>query len=225
MKKLSSFLLLLGLLTTSFAQDNVGIDQNDPKAKAILDGIKDKYEAYKSLDVDFTLTIEFPEEDAEVQKGHISQEGDKYKLDLASQSIISDGQSMWFHLKNRNEVQINDIEEGMEDEDMLSPQSLLRIYEKDNFLFALVGEAIEGGKTVQKIEFKPLDTESEYFKMRLTVDKKTQQINRIKTFSKDGSRYTLDIDNFTPNKVFADGHFGFNKSNYPGIHIEDLRMD
>lgn len=225
MKKLSSFLLLLSLLTTSFAQDLVGIEQSDPQAKAILDGMKNKYEGYKSLDIDFTLTIEFPEEDAEVQKGHISQQGDKYKLDLGNQSIISDGQSLWVHLKNRNEVQINDIEEGMGDEDMLSPNNLLRMYEKENFLYALVGEAFEGGKMVQKIEFKPLDTDSEYFKMRLTIDKQTQQLNRIKTFSKDGSRYTLDIDNFAPNKIFTDGHFSFNKSNFPGIHVEDFRMD
>lgn len=225
MKKLSALFVFVCLVSLGFAQNSIGVDANDPKAKIILDEIKEKYESYKSLDVDFTLTIQFPEEDPEIQKGQISQQGDKYKLDLGNQSITSDGKSMWFHLKNRNEVQINDVDLEAEDDEMLSPQNLLRIYENNDFLYALVGEDIEDGKRVQKIEFKPLDDDSEYFKMRLTIDKKSGEINRIKTFSKDGSRYVLQIDKMVPNKDFPSDYFSFDESKFPGMHVEDLRMD
>lgn len=224
MKKISVLFVLAIFMTTAFAQNSIGIDANDPKAKAILDQIKQQYESYTSLDVNFTLTIEFPEEEPEVQKGQIAQQGDKYKLDMGNQSITSDGKSMWFHLKNRNEVQINDVDLEAEDEEMLSPKNLLKIYEQSDFLYALVGEAVEEGKTVQKIEFKPLDEDSEYFKMRLTIDKKSKMINRIKTFSKDGSRYVLQIDKLTPNKDFPANYFTFDESKFPGIHVENLRM-
>ncbi|MEL6635724.1 MAG: outer membrane lipoprotein carrier protein LolA [Bacteroidota bacterium] len=222
MKRFSTFLLLALWAVCGLAQSSQAVEENDPAARAILDAIKNKYEAYNSLDVHFTLTIAFPEEDPEIQKGHISQQGEKYKLDLEGQSIISDGQTMWFHLKNRNEVQINDVMEDEEDE-LLSPKNLLRIYENEEFFYALVGEVEEAGTTVQKIEFKPLDRDSEYSKMRLSINKKTQEIIRIKTFAKDGSRYVLQIDQLTPNKRFTDDYFQFDVSQYPGLHVENLR--
>ncbi len=226
MKKLSVLLLaFLAILTIATAQNNIGIEENDPKAKAILDQVKAKYEAYKSLEASFTLVIEFPEEEAEEQSGQIAQSGEKYKLDLGGQSIICNGQTIWYYLKNRNEVQINSVEEGMEDDEMLSPQNLLRIYEKEDFLYALVGEEVEAGVRMQKIEFKPLDQDTEYFKMRLTINKKTKEIVRIKTFSKDGSRYTLRIDQLKANKDFSAEYFAFDEKQYPGVYVEDLRMD
>ncbi len=222
MKKLSTLVLLALWTVCGIAQSSVSVEENDPAAKAILDAIKNKYESYQSLDVHFTLTIAFPEEDPEIQKGHLSQQAEQYKLDLEGQSIISDGTTMWFHLKNRNEVQINDVEEG-EDDEMLSPQNLLRIYETNEFYYALVGEAEENGQAVQKIEFKPLDRDSEYSKMRLSINKSTKEILRIKTFAKDGSRYTLQVDKLTPNKNFEKNYFQFDPAQFPGIHVENLR--
>lgn len=217
--------VLCAFSMTSFAQDFNAATESDPEAKVILDKIKQKYKSYKSLEAAFTLDIEIPEHATEVQKGKIAQQGEKYNLELGSQSVISDGTAIWLIMQNNKEVQINDMPEPGEDDNILSPQSLFTFYERDDFVFILANEFQDkkSGKVVQQIEFKPLDRDMEYSKLRLTVEKKTSVVQSIKAFGKDGSRYTFTLNQISPNKTFATSHFIFDKSKYPGYYIEDLR--
>ena len=223
MKNILVILLTFCFVNISFAQVS---ETSDPAAKAILEKLRNKYEAYKTVEADFQLIIEIPEEDKEVQVGNLAQDGDKYKLDLDNQAIYSDGKTLWLYLKSNNEVQINSVEDFEEDdEDFLSPKDLLRIYEKEDFIYGLTNEGIEKGVAIQQIEFKPTDKDSEYAKMRLTIDKKKNQIMRVKAFAVDGARYTMDVKKFKPNLAYKATDFIFDAKKYPGIHVEDLRID
>ncbi len=217
MKNIFLIVLLVASSFSSKAQES-----SDPATKAILEAMKTKVEAYENMVVDFSLTIAFPEEDPEVQKGKLMLSGDQYHLNMGPQTIISDGKTLWFYLKARNEVQINDYEEN-EDGEILSPKDLFKIYEKDDYIYALVFEGVEKGRTVQKIEFKPTDPDSEYSKMRMTLDKRRKELMRVKAFGKDGSRYTLNLDSFKANADLAENTFQFNAKDYPDVQIEDLR--
>ena len=76
-------------------------------------------------------------------------------------------------------MQVNNVDDfEEEDEDFLSPKDLLRIYEKEDFIFGLTNDGFENGVAIQQVEFKPIDKDSEYAKMRLTIDKKKNQIIR-----------------------------------------------
>ncbi|MBV6427886.1 MAG: hypothetical protein KIPDCIKN_02409 [Haliscomenobacter sp.] len=196
---------------------------SDPEAKAMLERVRKKYESYPTLEAEFSLAIEVPEQPKEVQRGKIQQKGAKYRIEFSGQTVISDGKSIWIVLSQNKEVQINHLPDAEEDEAILSPQSLFRIYEKGSFAYTIVNEYSATGKILQEIEFKPLDRYSEYSKIRLTVDKKTANFVEIKGFTKDGTRYTLTMTKLTPNKPLTDAVFTFNKANYPGFHIEDLR--
>jgi len=217
MKKIILFTLLVATSIGLFAQES-----SDPATKAILEAMKSKVETYENIVVDFSLTIAFPEEDPEVQKGKLKLSGDQYHLNMGPQTIISDGETLWFYLKSRNEVQINDYEEN-EDGDIMSPKDIFKIYEKDDYIYALVFEGLEKGRAVQKIEFKPTDPDSEYSKMRMTLDKAKKELIRVKAFGKDGSRYTLTLDSFEANADLGINTFKFNESEYPEVQIEDLR--
>lgn len=226
MKKIVLFAVCGLLATVAIAQnkqDYSSSAQSDPAAKAILDKVRTKFEGYSSLEVDFSLEIEIPEEPKEVQQGKIQQQGEKYRLDLETHGIVSDGKSVWLHLKTAQEVQISDAEES--EDEVMSPKDLLRIYESDNYVYVLANEFVENGRPVQQIEFKPLDRDSEYSKLRMTVDKKSSNIVRIKVFAKDGSRYTLNLNKMKPNQPFAANHFVWNKKECPDCYVEDLRLD
>jgi len=223
MKNIIAILIAICCVATTFAQTEK--ETSDPKAKAILEKMRTKYEAYKTVGADFTLTIEIPEEEKEVQSGTIAQSGDKYRVDLEHQAVYSDGTSLWLFMKNSNEVQINDVDDFDEEGEMLSPKDLLRIYEKEDFIYQLVNEDYENGVAIQQIEFKPTDRDSEYSKMRVTLDKKNMQIRRIKAFSKDGSRYTMEVKKFKPNSKYTSADFVFNPDDYPDIFVEDLRIE
>lgn len=226
MKNILFVLAFLGVNWTTFAQNTFSkADDSDPQATAILEKLRTRYEGFKSMSADFSLTLEIPDEMQEVQQGKLVQKGDKYRLDLQTQSIYNDGNAIYLHLKNNNEVQINDIPSAEEAEEagILSPRDILRIYEKGDYVYALTNQYARGGKLIQEIEFKPLDEDSEYAKLRLAVDKKTNDVVSIIAFGKDNSRYTLDINKLTPNPTFADAYFKFDKSKFPGVYIEDLR--
>jgi len=199
-------------------------EDSDSAATAILEKVRQKYEAYKTLEVNFSLDLEIPERPKETQKGRMIQQGEKYRLELASQTVVSDGVTIWFYLKNNEEVQINCVEED-EDEGVMSPKDLFRIYKSKSFVYTLINEYSEKGKLVQQIDFKPLDKDSEYSKMQLTLEKKSATILRIKAFSKDGSRYTLFMGKLIPNKEVPASTFSFEKSECPDCHYEDLRID
>jgi len=215
-----SFIFLFSLLF-SFAQAQ---ETSDPKTKGILDGMKAKFESFSSISSDFTLTIGYPEEDPIIQKGQLKMAGEKYNINLGEQAIISDGTSLWLYLKNRNEVQINDMEDAAESGELMSPKDLLSIYEQEDYIYALTFEGKKAGKTIQEIEFKPTNAESEYSKLRITIDQTKKELMSIKTFSKDGSRVTLELANFTPNKRLDNSLFAFDKAKYPGVKVEDLRL-
>ncbi|MCP3932260.1 MAG: outer membrane lipoprotein carrier protein LolA [Bacteroidetes bacterium] len=225
MKKLLFSLLMLLFSIFVIAQTNsyTQATDSDPEATAILEKMRKKYDAYQSLEAKFELNIEYPEQGKISQAGTFDQQGDKYRLELPEQLIISNGEALWLYLKSNNEVQINSIDPEMEEDVILSPKDIFRIYEKGEFAYFLSNEFSENGKIKQQIEFKPLREDADYFKLRLTLDKKTLVITQLMAFGKDGSRYSLEIHQLLPNKSFTQSHFTFDKSQYPDVYVEDLR--
>lgn len=232
MRNLLPLLFLFAFTLTTQAQVKVteSKDQytkagdSDPEATAILKKLRQKFDAFNSLEADFTLEIQLPEQPKEVQKGTLVRQGDKYKLDLSSQSVISDGKALWLILHNNKEVQINNVPDPDEVEgSLLTPEALFNFYENGKYVYQFVNEFVENGKLVQHIEFKPLDQYSDYSKLRLVVDKRKNEIVSVTAFAKDGSRYIFSIGEFRPNKTYASNFFVFDKSKYPDYYVEDLR--
>lgn len=164
-----------------------------------------------------------PGQAQEVQKGTTAQAGNQFRLDMDDQVIVSDGKTTWVYVKKNNEVQINDAAPGDQSE-FLTPKELLRRYQKGDFLYAITEKSTVGGKLLTHIEFKPVSRNSEYSKIRVSVDEKALTIESIKAFAKDGSRYTFKITRLSPNKAFPAEHFSFDTKKYPGVRVEDLRM-
>lgn len=222
-----SLFILLSLFSSSLllAQseyNNSG--DSDPRAKAILETIRTNYESLETMYADFALIMEYPEEDKIIQNGKMWQQGDKYHVDMDEQAVISDGKTVWVHLKSNQEIQITNATSD-DEEAMLSPKDMLRMYEKDDHVFILTNEFEENGKVVQQIEFKPLDPDSEYSKLRLTVSKKSKNIVRLKSFGKDGSRFTLKVEKQVVNKPIDATQFALDDTKYPDVQFEDLRID
>lgn len=227
MNKLSSAILMLFVSFALSAQTNNSYSSSadsDPEAKAILTEIRNKYDAYKTLSVDFSMNIQLADQPAEAQSGSLIRQADKYFMKLGDMEVLCNGEAIWFILKNNREVQINPMPDPSEQGSLiLSPDALFNFYDKGSFVYALANETLENGVRVQQIEFKPLDKNSEYAKLRLTVNKSTRDIVSVFALGKDGSRYTLQVSKFTPNKSLAADTFVFNPAKYQGFHIEDLR--
>lgn len=222
-KHIFSLIALLTISTCLWAQTEQVPEKSDPEAKKVLDKIRKKYDAYKTLDAAFTLTIEVPGEAKDVQKGSITQDGKKFRLEMSDQTVVSDGVTTWAYQKKSNEVQVNDADPN-DANSLMSPKELLGRYQKGDFLFAISDKVTEGGKLLTLIEFKPKNRNSEYSKLRIAIDEKAGTIHSVKGFAKDGSRYTFVITRLTPNKAIPATTFSFDPKQYKGIRVEDLRL-
>ncbi len=220
-----SFVVFLMIAVVSNGQNTyTKASDSDPKAKALLDKLKNSYDGYKSMDVKFELEIEIPNKLKETQKGSVLQAGSKFVAKMSDQEVYSDGKTTWLYFKKNKEVQIMDVDESVGGA-VMSPKQMMTIYQSGDYVFSIVDERKVGTQTWVDIEFKPIKKRSEYTKIRLTIDKKANKMVYLRVFSKDGSKYTLKINTLTPNVRYDASTFVFNPKAIPGLHVEDLRMD
>ncbi len=223
-KKIITGLIFATIMSTVAAQipKSVEIEVSDPRATGILEAAKDKVEEWNAIKVNFTVQIEIPDQHADLQKGTLIQKQNQYRLDLPDRLIICDGKSMWSYLKNANEVQILDVDEDGED-DFQTPLDWLRIYDNPEYYYALTDQVSSGGQNLDLIEFKPRNMAGDLSKFRLTM--KSDNIpQKLEFFYRDGVKMSINLLNFSPEPIIAEGEFTFNKADFPGIHIEDLRF-
>lgn len=215
MKKIS---IVIGLLFSFVLISNA--QQNDPKATQILNGVSAKYKSYSAVKADFTIKVENSQsKTSDTQNGTLYLKGNKYKVILKNQEVISDNKTVWTFIKDANEVQVNDYEP---DENSITPSQIFTIYEK-NFLYAFTEEKTVNGKVLQYIELTPVDKTKPYFKIRLGIDKTAKTVQNAVVFDKNGNRYTYEIKAFTPNPALDDSFFTFDTKTHPGVEVVDLR--
>lgn len=212
---------MLGAQST-FAQKDA--EKSDPKATALLNKLKKQYNSYKTVQADFMIETEVPEKPKDTKKGQLFQAGKKYRMVLPELTSFSDAKTVWTYIKKNKEIQVTNYGDK-ESTPFISPQELLTIYERKDHLYAISGDAVIQGKNCTEIEFKPVSSKLDYFKIRLSVDKKTMQLLQAKVFYKDGVRYTLRMTKFTPNQTLDNKYFTYRASDFPGIPVEDLRID
>ncbi|TNE61945.1 MAG: outer membrane lipoprotein carrier protein LolA [Bacteroidetes bacterium] len=224
MTKYAFLLTILSFCTLGLlAQKPAPPEKSDPEARKILDRVRKKYEGFKTIEAAFTLTISIPDQPATSEKGTVGQEGDMFRLDMDQQVIASNGKVTWVYLKQNNEIQITDAEPE-DGGGFLTPKDLLSRYQKGDFLYALIDKVARKGVVLTQIEFKPKSKSSEYSKIRININEKAGTIDSIEAFAKDASRYTFNITRLTTDKKFPAGHFQLNAKDFPGAHVEDLRL-
>lgn len=217
MKPTRIFLLagmLFSMATAVQAQEQV-----DKKAKTILDDLSKTTKSYTTIKSEFSIQLNNKEGKAtDTQTGTVYLKGDKYKLELKGQDIYSDGKTMWTHLKEPKEVQINNVEKNTKG---ITPQNIFTLYENG---FNYKYEKEEKGQHVINLYPKNPDKEK-YHTIKLMVDKAKKQITSVKVMMKDGTSQVITVKSFTPNTEMKDAMFTWDKKAHPGVEEIDLRDD
>lgn len=195
--------------------------QQDAKAQEILKAVSAKFKSFKSYKANFTIIIENSRDKSrEVQKGTIYIKGNKYKLEIAGQDVISDGKTRWTYVKDANEVQI-DVQKT--DDASISPTNIFTIYEK-GWQSKYTGDAKDKTNTYAQIELVPSDAKNKnIFKIKLSINKNDKSISSAKMLDKNGGIQTINVEKISPDAASDDNIYVFNKSNYPSAEIVDLR--
>jgi outer membrane lipoprotein-sorting protein len=214
MNRLLVCLLLLALFIP------VAQAQQDPKAEKILEAMTRKYQSLKVFGAGFTQTLENPKTKIkETMQGDIYVSGNKFRLKMKDQEIISNGTTMWTFMKSENEVNISDVDP---EEEQMSPNAIFTLYKK-GYKYVLIDEIREGGQRYNIIELSPEDKNNPIFKVRLQINKQDNSLKTWTMFRDSGNRYTYTIRNFNPNPEVDANFFSFDKSKYKGVKVIDLR--
>ena len=222
MKTLNFKALLLALaLAVPFVQATAQDDDHDPKAKTVLDQLREKSKSYSDVSLDFTYRLQNPDQGMdESQAGTVKLKGENYWINVAGQVIISDGKAMYTVI-DEVELQINCMPK--EGEGVINPKLLLDVDEKD-YKYQHHGEKSLGGATCHYIKLYPEAADDKPFhRVELYIDKANMQPKQIVIFSKDGNTYTLTIKKFAPNSGVPDSLFQINEDDYDDVI--DLRED
>lgn len=194
----------------------------DPKAKQVLDALSEKTNSYTSMYAEFENRLQNSDGGIdETTTGKVWIKGIKYKLAMAGQEIISDGETIWTFLVEEEEVQIDDAAYAEELGDgMTSPKDLFSMYEK-GFKYQYMGEATIDGKVCHHIKLFPEKADKSYHTIHLYVDKAKTEIVRMKLMGKDGTDYTYTIKKFETNNAGSDAIYSFDESR--ALDVIDLR--
>jgi outer membrane lipoprotein carrier protein len=212
--------ILSGVLVLFISANTVFGQTSDANAVKLLKAVGQKYSAYKTMQMDISLTIENQDaKSKETKTGKVSSKGNMFKAEMGNQTIISDGKTLWTYLKDVNEVQINNFEQG---QDIMTPNDIFKIAEKD--YLAYMGDKItEGGKSLQIIELTPKNKTLSFSKIKMYIDVSDNSVKRGVVYDKNAIHYTYSISNLKTNMELSDTTFKFDKSKYPGVEVIDLR--
>lgn len=220
MKKFTPLVILFCFSMILIAQTKPSTYQSnkdaDPKAGALLKQVKDNIGIEKGVELSFEFKYTAAEAVPKTEKGKVEIKGKKFHLTLSEQEVYSDQKTLWTYQKKRNEVQIQDGSD-IED-DPLSPFKLLQIHDSPDFTYILNGET----KNFATIEFKPLDKNAEFFKVKVDIDKTKKLYKKLVLYLKNGDLYELNVLSMVKKPV-KDDSFSFDSKKFPGVKTEDLR--
>lgn len=191
---------------------------NDSEAKRYLDNASTKYKSYESIVANFKITVT----DAtfltlEEYSGTLFLKGSKYKIEAPDVTRICDGQKVWMHFIEEEEVQITDFSAETGE---ISPSEFFNLDLQDYKYIKLPDSSL--GADYVDIDVTPIDKSYVYSKVRLSVNRSTAMIEQAIVFDKNNYRYIYELNNFDTNKRLSDSFFVFDKSKYPDVDIIDL---
>lgn len=208
----------LFLASTLFA----GAQDQDPKAKAILDEVSKTTKSYKTITADYSFAI-FSKDKKQLEKwlGKVNIKGSKFRLEIPGNSIVCDGTTLWNYNKDAKEVTIKSFDAENEEQ---NPSKIFTLYET-GFKYKYDKEEKIGAVTCHVIDLYPAvkPEKKKFHTMKIYIDKVKKQVVQMKRMMKDGGIEVYEIKSLKPNLPLADNLFVFDTKGMKADQINDER--
>ena len=212
---------ILAFLLFTFGMLNA--QDQDPKAKAILDDLSTTTKAYKSITADVVFNTYNKEKKAidKPQSWKIQAKGQKFRLEIPGNSIVCDGKTIWNHNKDAKEVTIKTYDPDNEEQNI---SKIFTIYET-GYKYKYDKEEKVGAANCHVIDLFPSikPEKKKFHTVKLYVDKTKKQIVVMKMMMKDGGMQTYDIKSLKSNLEIPDPQFVFDTKGFKADQINDER--
>ena len=214
MKK-SIFTILTLLFTVGlFAQDSA-------ESRKLIDKTYNDYISSNGIRLSFVLTtLDSDGEEYDSQKGVASIKANKFNLEMNDMDVWFDGKTQWILMKSINEVNVSNPSES--ELASISPLALLGIYKEGYLLKAPLSKTVNN-RTLHVIEMTPRDASKEFKKITIYIDKASARLMQAHFTLKNNMQTKIEITDYNDNYKFSDNDFVFDKSQYRGTEVIDLR--
>lgn len=213
---------IFSILFASFALIATAQDQ-DPKAKAILDDLSKTTKAYKTITADYNFTI-FNKDKKQIEKqsGKVLIKGTKFKLEIPGNTIVCDGKTLWNYNKDAKEVTIKNFDAN--NDDQLNPSKIFTMYET-GYKYKYDKEEKVGAINCHVIDLFPniKPEKKKFHTIKLYIDKAKKQVVQLKMMMKDGGQQLYEVKGLKPNAEMADTMFIFDTKGLKADQINDER--
>lgn len=199
---------LLGSLSGVFA---------DAKSNEVLARFSKKMSGLKSYSVDAKYVG-----NGITQKVQIVVAGDKFLVCNDDVDIYANGKTKWSHMKNDNEVIIENQDNSNNSTITDNPKKLFENLEKSAPIHEYLGERKVGKQTCDVVKLK--ESKDSDISIVLFIDKATQTPVKLQV---SGGQKQLDfdliVDNFVENVSVNSELFIFNRKKFAKVQLVDLR--
>jgi outer membrane lipoprotein-sorting protein len=191
---------------------------NDPEAEKYLKLVNTKLQTLKGYKLNFTTEIIDADQKKQTYQGSYAGSGDRFILDLPDTKTINDGKTQWTINKGEMEINISKYSKPKQSKAEI-PIDIIKNYSR---LFKYrVKEPLHSQQIV--LELVPLNKNSNFFKVDLTLDVKKHHILGAKLYDKGGHRISFKFADMHEFKTIAADAFILLEKDYPGYEILDTR--
>ncbi len=205
------YLFIVGIAQQLTAQDT---------AEELLRKVIDQTKSYPAMKVVFDYRM--INEDAgidELKTGEVFIQGDAYKLVMAGQIVISNGNAIWTILEDSEEVMISDAMEG---EENITPSRLLTSYYEDHKISYFQENRRNQNPGQKTIELKP-ESGKKFAKIHIDIIEQGLHIKQFTIFDNGGNAFIYVIKNLDDSFTPPPGFFEYDQADYPGYEVIDMR--
>lgn len=193
--------------------------QSDKEADKLLEDVINNTSSYNNFKADLSYTMVNIEMGIDEKKsGVIFVEGDKYRIEMEGQVIISDGKTIWTYLKDSQEVMVSSMEDS---EESISPTQILTKY-NDSYKAKFSQDKKYKNSNIKEITLSPNDKDS-FEKLSVIVNASKLSLENFSVYDVNGNVFTYHIIDLQPNLELPKDTFTFNYAVYPDVEVIDMR--
>ena len=200
-------LIIIGILTS--------ISLSAQNADEFLNSVIEKHKSYDDISVVFNCKVVNVEGNFnESTTGYASMKGNSYIMNIDGQEMICNGETLWTHLIDDEEVMISDV---TEDNDT-SPIAIINSFSEN-----VTATFIESNDpNIKVIEIKE-NIDATFEKVLLSFNNNNLNIRKIHIFISDGNEFIYEITDFKTNQDLPDSMFIFDETQHPNVEVIDMR--
>ncbi|WP_073347802.1 LolA-like putative outer membrane lipoprotein chaperone [Bacteroides congonensis] len=195
--------------------------QQQSQAKAVLDRTADAFRKAGGVKADFVVKAVTNGLAEGAENGTIQLKGGKFVLKTSDVVTWFDGKTQWSYVAKNDEVNVSSPTQ--EELQQINPYTFLYMYQK-GFSYKLGTTKTFRGKAVWEVILTAKDKKQELERITLFVTKDTYEPLYILLQQRgQQARNEITVTSYQTRQNYADSVFAFDRKQYPGAEIIDLR--